>query len=118
MSAHFRQRVSERAPQVDPYWLSNEVRRAVKAGNTAFAVRIMDGRGNTGLYRLFMPEGRFYAIVNDDSGAPVTFLRQQELAAVKATIRGKVPSVKRWQANTLSRELKRDRSHILKRKDR
>lgn len=118
MSDHFRQRVSERAPQVDPHWLSREVRRAVMEGNTAFAVRIMDGRGKTGLYRLFMPEGRFYAIVNDTTGVPVTFLRQQELAAVKASIRGKVPSVKRWQADALGRELKRERSHILKRKDR
>ena len=118
MSAHFRQRVSERAPEVDPYWLSREVRRAVMEGNTAFAVRIMDGRGKTGLYRLFMPEGRFYAIVNDTTGVPVTFLRQQELAAVKASIRGKASSVKGWQAEALQRELKRDRSHILKRKDR
>lgn len=118
MSAHFRQRVSERAPQVDPHWLTREVRRAVMAGNTAFAVRIMDGRGNTGLYRLFMPEGRFYAIVNDATGAPVTFLRQHELAAIKASIRGKASSVKAWQAATMCRELKRERSHILKRKDR
>ena len=118
MSAHFRQRVSERASQVDPYCLSREVRRAVMEGNTDFAVRIMDGRGKTGLYRLFMPEGRFYAIVNDKTGVPVTFLRQQELAAVKASIRGKSSSVKAWQADTLCRELKRDRSYILKRKDR
>lgn len=118
MSAHFRQRVSERAPQVNPHWLSREVSRAVLAGNTSFAVRIMDGRGSTGLYRLFMPEGRFYAIVNDTTGVPVTFLRQQELAAVKASIRGKASSVRRWKADTLGRELKRDRSHILKRKDR
>ena len=118
MSAHFRQRVSERAPEVDPHWLAIEVRQAVREGNTAFAVRIMDARGETGLYRLFMPEGRFYAIVNDETGVPVTFLRQQELAAVKASIRGKASSVKGWQADTLCRELKRDRSHILKRKDR
>ena len=118
MSAHFRQRVIERAPQVDPHWLSREVRRAVMEGNTAFAVRIMDARGKTGIYRLFMPEGRFYAIVNDTTGVPVTFLRQQELAAVKASIRGKASSVRRWQADALGRELKRERSYILKRKDR
>ena len=118
MSAHFRQRVSERAPQVDPHWLSIEVRRAVMAGNTTFAVRIMDARCNTGIYRLFLDDARYYAIVNDQTGVPVTFLRQQELAAIKASIRGKASSVKAWQAAVMCRELKRDRSHILKRKDR
>ena len=118
MSAHFRQRVSERAPEINPHWLSREVSRAVLTGNTTFAVRIMDGRGNTGLYRLFMREGRYYAIVNDRTGAPVTFLRQHEVAAIKASIRGKASSVKGWQAAVMCRELKRERSHILKRKDR
>ena len=117
MSAHFRQRVSERAPHVDPHWLARELRQAVLAGNTTFAVRIMDGRGNTGLYRLFMREGRYYAIVNDRTGAPVTFLRQSEVAAVKASIRGHATSVAAYCADRFCHELKRERSHIRKRKD-
>ena len=118
MSAHFRQRVRERAPEVNPHWLAREVRRAVLEGNTTFAVRIMDARCNTGIYRLFLDDARYYAIVNDQTGVPVTFLRQSDLAGIKASVRGKASSVKAWQADTLCRELKRDRSHILKRKDR
>ena len=116
MSAHFVSRVIKRCPDIEhPFALARQIRRAVLERDTSFAVRLMDGRGNTGLYRLFMPQGRFYAIVNDTTGTPITFLRQEEIPAIKATIRGKSTSVAAWKAQRFNRDYMHDRRHRIKR---
>lgn len=116
MCTHFCTRVEERGPpDIDPHWLMREVRRAVRSGNTAFACRMQDARDGAGLYRLFLPEGIYYAIVGDSTGRPITFLRQEDLPAVKATCRGNVTSVAAWKAQRFNRDYLHDRRHRIKR---
>lgn len=119
MSVHFIQRVEERAPGLcDPQWLADEIRAAIIGDGREWIVRIQAARLGTGLYRLLMHDGSYYAIANDTTGRAITFLRQEDVTAMKASIRGKASSVKAWKARQMCRELKRERSHILKRKDR
>lgn len=117
MTKHFIERLIERCPDVsDPAAVARKVRGAVLAKDETVAVRIMDARVGRSVYRLFLPEGRFYAIVDDVTGAPITFLRQQDMAAIKATVRGRTTSAAAFKAKKLGAELRQESRHIQKRK--
>lgn len=74
---HFAARCRERGiTETDPYVLADEIRQAVSMDGAGHMDRVMktaDGRGT--IWRFSVPEGIFYAVVNNE-GHPMTVLTQ------------------------------------------
>lgn len=94
VNSHFIARFRERGPSdIDPEVVFHELQEAVAAGGGGVAERIRPARLGRSVWRFGLDgHGVYYAICEDATGMPVTFLSREEYVIVRDTLKGRATS--------------------------